>query len=129
MRSHPSLPGLLSLVDKKRLESFQRATETTLSVLNEAGFPVSRQYWVASYLLMGCLALVQHKPAHLNLGESEQSEQRRLERLALEALPADRFPCTIAYARTLEEPVDPEEFFSFGTDLLIAGVRAMAPTP
>ncbi len=129
MRAHPCLPGLLALVDKKRVESFQRATEATLSVLGEAGFPPRLQYWVASYLLMGCLSLVQNQPAHLHLTEGERAEQRRRERLELESLPADRFPCTIAYAKTMDEPVDAAEFFAFGTDLLISGVRAMAPLP
>ncbi|ROO89344.1 TetR family transcriptional regulator [Actinocorallia herbida] len=129
MRAHPCLPALLGVADKHKVESFQRATEASLGVLGEAGFPMRRRYWIATYLLNGCIALVQNNPAPPDLTAQELAEHRRLRRLEIESLPADRFPCTIAYARTMAEPADPEDFFAFGVELLISGVRAIAPQP
>ncbi|GAB2845101.1 hypothetical protein GCM10022221_50520 [Actinocorallia aurea] len=129
LRAHPSLPALLGVVDKYRVESFQRATEAALSVLGEAGFTLRQGYWISSYLLSGCISLAQHNPDRPGLPGQEQDELRRRRRLEIESLPSDRFPCTIAYAQTMHEPADAAEYFAFGIELLISGVLANAPRP
>ncbi|MEV6343817.1 TetR family transcriptional regulator [Actinoplanes sp. NPDC051851] len=127
MRSHPCLPDLLHAADKTKGESFTRATNDTLTLLADAGFGLDEGYWVATYLLNGVIGLVgaqPESPAHLTIDQA--AEWRRQKRLALECLPADRFPMMIEFARTYEREPDVERYYDFGMDLLMSAVEAMA---
>ncbi|GIE96238.1 hypothetical protein Ari01nite_37030 [Paractinoplanes rishiriensis] len=127
MREHPSLPGLMHEVDKTQGESFCQATNAALALLTTAGFDVQEAYWIASYLLNGAIGLVQMQPdCPANVPAAEAPEWRRQKRLALESLPADRFPMMIAFAATYADAPDNDRYYAFGVDLLMAGVEAMA---
>lgn len=127
MRAHPSLPALLQVADKEQAESFTRATEATLDILAEAGFTLDEGYTIASYLLNGAVTLVHGRlDCRAGMTPEKVAQERRMHALRLQALPPDCFPRLVEYGRTLEEPSDAEEYFSFGVDLLIAGVEAMA---
>jgi hypothetical protein len=47
-------------------------------------------------------------------------------RLFLESLPPERYPRLVEAATPLSEGVDPDTYFAFGLDLLLAGIEAMA---
>ncbi|MFC0860722.1 TetR family transcriptional regulator [Sphaerimonospora cavernae] len=127
MRRHPCMTGILSVVVKQDVPSFTRATEAALSLLKEAGFTVEDGYFVASYLLNGVIGLVGNNPACPRmLNSAEAAEWRRQKRLMLEALPPDRFPCMVEFAKTYERELDQERYYAFGLDLLLRGVEAMA---
>jgi hypothetical protein len=44
----------------------------------------------------------------------------------LESLPPERYPRLVEAATPLSEGVDPDTYFAFGLDLLLAGIEAMA---
>ena len=56
----------------------------------------------------------------------ELLDTRRRARLFLESLPAERYPRLVEAAAPLSEGVDPDAYFAFGLDLLLAGIEAMA---
>jgi AcrR family transcriptional regulator len=127
MRDHPSLPDLLHLVDKDRATSFSRATNDALALLTQAGFTVEEGFWIASYLLHGAIGLVAAQPGCPQVVPPEEAgEWRRQRRLELEALPAQEFPMLIAFADTYNREPDPEQYFGFGIDLLMAAVETVA---
>ncbi|MDI6104277.1 TetR family transcriptional regulator [Actinoplanes sp. NEAU-A12] len=127
MREHPSLPGLLQVVDKTQAESFSRATNDTLALLSDAGFTVEEGYWVATYLLNGAIGLVSGQPGcPPGTPAGEAGEWLRRKRVQLATLPADRFPMMIEYASSLRDEPDLDRYYAFSVDLLIAGVEAMA---
>jgi TetR/AcrR family transcriptional regulator, tetracycline repressor protein len=127
MREHPSLPDLMHAVDKTQGESFNRATNDALALLTEAGFGIDEAYWIASYLLHGAIGLVHAQPdCPVNVPAEEAAEWRRQKRLDLERLPADRFPMVVEFASTYAAAPDLERYYTFGIDLLIAGVEATA---
>lgn len=128
MREHPCLPDLLTAVeDKHEVESFKRATEVALDVLATAGFTLSEGFAISAYLLNGSVALVKNQPyCPANRSVTDEAEARRQRRLKLESLPPDRYPRMIEYAATLCDPPDRERYFTFGVDLLLAGVEALA---
>ncbi len=127
MRRHPSLPELMHMVDKAEGESFVRASNDALALLTEAGFGVQEAYWIASYLLHGAIGLVQAQPdCPANVPAAEAPEWRRQKRLALESLPADRYPMMVAFAATYAEEPDTERYYVFGIDLLMSAVEATA---
>ncbi|GAA5068571.1 TetR family transcriptional regulator [Thermocatellispora tengchongensis] len=127
MREHPSLPLLFHVAEKERIGSFTRATDIALGLLAEAGFSLEEGYWVSSYLLNGAITLVNGRPDCPGGIRPEEAEERRKQhRLALEALPEQEYPYISAYAETMRAAPDVERYFSFGLDLLMCGVEAMA---
>jgi len=127
MRRHPVLPELLFAVDKARATSFTRATNDSLALLSEAGFSIQEGYWIASYLLHGAIGLVAAQPdCPPALPADEVAEWRRQRRIALECLPADQFPMLVAFGATFAGEPDPERYYAFGIDVLMAGVEATA---
>jgi TetR/AcrR family tetracycline transcriptional repressor len=131
MRAHPILADLLHSVDKDEATSFSRATEDALALLTRAGFGVREAFWVASYLLHGAIGLVAGQPdCPPAVPTHDAAEWRRQKRLKMEQLPPDQFPMLVAFAATYNEEPDPERYFAFGIDLLMAGVSAVArPIP
>jgi AcrR family transcriptional regulator len=127
MRAHPCLPDLLHLCDKNSVDGFRRATNTALGLLKEAGFTLAEGSQISSYLLTGAISLVHSEPGTLPGTPPEAvAEVRRRHRLEMESLPADRFPHIVEFAATMEDPPDVERHYSFGFDLLMAGVETMA---
>ncbi|RBQ17855.1 TetR family transcriptional regulator [Spongiactinospora rosea] len=127
MRAHRSLPELLRHCDKNRALNFLRATDTVLGLLKNEGFSLTEGYYIASYLLNGCMGLVAGDPTcRPNIGEREAAEQRRQHRVALTALPPDAFPNVTEWGRTAPEPPDVEHYYAIGLDLLVAGVEGLA---
>jgi AcrR family transcriptional regulator len=127
MRKHPCLPELMHLVDKGNGESFVRASNDALALLTEAGFGLREGHWIASYLLHGAIGLVQAQPdCPASVPPAQAPEWRRQKRLALESLPADRYPMMVAFAATYAEAPDTERYYTFGIDLLLAAVESTA---
>ncbi len=127
MREHPSLAGLFHGVDKEQAPSFSRATNDALELLTRGGFKLDEAYWVASYLLQGSIGLVAAQPGCPTTMTAEQgAEWRRQKRLAMEKLPPAEYGMVVAFARTLEQEPDIEQYYRFGIDLLMAAVETAA---
>ncbi len=126
MRRHRYMPGLFAMVEKQELPSFNRATDTALDLLSQAGFTLREGYAVSTYLLHGAMALVDNEPGCPGASSAaEAAELRRQKRLTLERLPADEFPRIVEYAKAMEEEPDLDAYYAFGLDLLMSGVEAV----
>ena len=127
MRAHPSLPDLLHGVDKSQAASFSRSTDDALTLLARAGFDAQEGYWVATYLLHSAMGLVSGQPdSPPTVPAGKVPEWRRQKRLQLERLPVDKFPMLVAFAGCYAEDFDAERYFTFGIDVIMAGVEATA---
>jgi AcrR family transcriptional regulator len=128
MREHPALADLMHNVAKEDGESFTRASNDALVLLTAGGFGVEEAYWVASHLLHAAIGLVAAQPdCPMNVPAEEAAEWRRQKRLRLESLPADKYPLMVAFAASYARVPDIERYYSFGLDLVMAGVEAVAP--
>jgi TetR/AcrR family transcriptional regulator, tetracycline repressor protein len=126
LRAHPCASQLL-LETEKQSESFLRATEITLEVLRGAGFDPLRATAIARSMLWTGMTLVMSEPgAEPGITEEERAEHQRRARVRMAMLPADRYPRIVECAGPLTACDDPEFHYSFGIDLFIAGVEAMA---
>lgn len=127
MRRHPILPDLLHQSDKARATSFNRATEDALVLLTEAGFTPQEAYWIGSYLLHGVIGLVHAQVETPTPTDGlEVGEWRRMRRIELECLPSDKFPMMVRIGSLYADEPDPERYYTFGVELLMTGVEAMA---
>jgi len=126
LRAHPSTAVLLSTRTASS-EGSLRATEVALDILGRGGFPPTEATQIARHALSAVTNLVGGEPGVVDREESEkQVDARRRARLFLESLPPERYPRLVEAAAPLSEGVDPDTYFAFGLDLLLAGIEAMA---
>ncbi|MGF1473613.1 MAG: TetR/AcrR family transcriptional regulator C-terminal domain-containing protein [Rubrobacteraceae bacterium] len=125
-RAHPTAALLLSTRTVYSEESLH-TTEVALDILRRGGFSVAEATQIARHALSTLVNLVGGEPGVVAREESEELlKVRRRARLSLEALPPERFPRLVEAAGPLSEGVDPDAYLTFGLDLLLAGIEAMA---
>ena len=126
LRAHPSAAILLSTRTVSS-EGGLRATEVALDILRRGGFSPAEATQIARHALSTVTNLVGGEPGVVAREESEESiVARRRARIFLESLPPERYPRLVESAAPLSEGVDPDAYFSFGLDLLLSGIEAMA---
>jgi TetR/AcrR family transcriptional regulator, tetracycline repressor protein len=126
LRAHPSAAVLLSTRTVSS-EGSLRATEVALDILRRGGFTPTEATQVARHALSTVANLVGGEPGVVVREESGKlTDARRHARLFLESLPPERYPRLVEAATPLSEGVDPDSYFAFGLDLLLAGIEAMA---
>ncbi len=126
LRAHPSTAILLSTRTASS-ESSLLATEVALDILRRGGFSPTEATQIARHALSTITNLVSGEPGVVAREESgKQVDARGRARLFLESLPPERYPRLVEAATPLSEGVDPETYFAFGLDLLLAGIEAMA---
>jgi len=126
LRAHPSTAILLSTRTVSS-EGSLRATEVALDILRRGGFSPTEATQIARHALSTVTNLVSGEPGVVAREESGKLiDARRRARLFLESLPPERYPRLVEAATPLSEGVDPDAYFAFGLDLLLAGIEAMA---
>jgi AcrR family transcriptional regulator len=126
LRAHPSTAILLSTRNTAS-ESSLRTTEVALEILRCGGFSPTEATQIARHALSTVTNLVSGVPGGVPGEESgEPTEAQRRARILLESLPPDRYPRLVEAAGPLSECEDPEGYYAFGLDLLLAGIEAMA---
>jgi AcrR family transcriptional regulator len=126
LRRHRSACSLLSNRDVQG-ESSLAALEVVLDVLRRAGFSPEEATEVSRHALRTVYALVGGEPyAAPALGPDERDAVQRRYRLFFESLPPDRYPRLVEAARPFSSCDDPDAYYSFGVEMLLAGVRAMS---
>jgi TetR/AcrR family transcriptional regulator, tetracycline repressor protein len=126
LRAHPSTAILLSTRTASS-EGSLRATEVALDILRRGGFSPTEATQIARHALSTVTNLVSGEPGVVAREESGNLiDARRRARLFLESLPSERYPRLVEAATPLSEGVDPDAYFAFGLDLLLAGIEAMA---
>ena len=126
LRAHPSVAILLSTRTASS-EGSLRATEAALDILGRGGFSPTQATQIARQAVSTLTNLVSWEPGVIVREESEELlDARRRARLFLESLPPERYPRLVEAAGPLSVGVDPDAYFAFGLDLLLAGIEAMA---
>lgn len=127
LRAHPEAAQLVSTRTVSTPPGM-KAAETLLDILRRAGFSPTQATQVARHALSTLTSLVGDVPGTVASNETPaQKEAREHARQSLEALPPERFPRLIEASGPLSECEDPDAYFAFGLDLLVAGIEAMAP--
>ena len=126
LRAHPSTAILLSTRTASS-EGSLRATEVALDILRRGGFSPAEATQIARHAVSTLTNLVGGEPGVVAREQSEELlDARRRARLFLGSLPPERYPRLVEAATPLSEGVEPDAYFAFGLDLLLAGIEAMA---
>ena len=126
LRAHRSTAILLSTRTVSS-EGSLRATEVALDILGRGGFSPAEATQIARHALSTVTNLVSGEPGVVAREEpGKVIDARRRARLFLESLPPERYPRLVEAATPLSEGVDPDTYFAFGLDLLLAGIEAIA---
>ena len=126
LRAYPSAAILLSTRTVSS-EGGLLATEVALDILRRGGFSPGEATQVARHALSTITNLVGGEPGVVAREEPEELiDARRRARRFMESLPPERYPRLVEAATPLSEGVDPDAYFAFGLDLLLAGIEAMA---
>jgi AcrR family transcriptional regulator len=125
LRSHPCASQLI-LEGEKQSAAALVATETALDVLRRGGFEPEHAAEIARNALWTGLMLVMSEGFKPGLTDAERAEEQRRARVRLALLPPDRFPRLVEAAEPMSS-CEPGIHYKLGVDVLIAGVRAMAP--
>jgi TetR/AcrR family transcriptional regulator, tetracycline repressor protein len=126
LRAHPSTAILLSTRTVSS-EGSLRATEVALDILRRGGFSPAEATQIARHALSTVTNFVSGEPGVVAREESgELLDTQRRARLFLESLPPERYPRLVEAAGPLSEGVEPDAYFAFGLDLLLAGIEVMA---
>lgn len=126
LRAHPSTAILLATRNVAS-ESSLRTTEAALDILRRGGFSPAEATQIVRHALSTVTHLVGGVPGAVSREEpGELMDARRRTRVFLESLPPERYPRLVEAAAPLSECDDPDAYFAFGLDLLLAGIEAMA---
>jgi AcrR family transcriptional regulator len=126
LRAHPAA-ALLVATRTMLSESSLRATEVALEILKRAGFSPREATQIVRHALATITNLVAGGTRFTSPADTAGLlEAQRRARVVLEALPPERYPRIIEAAAPLSTCDDPDAYYAFGLDLLLAGIEAMA---
>lgn len=127
LRAHPSVAALAGPRVLQNDEGRQ-LTERALELLRIAGFSVGQAADIARHTLRTAISLViEQAAAGPTVGPLRRGDEVQLKRLALGGLSPERFPRLVEAAGALADCADEDAYYSFGVDLLIAGIESSAP--
>jgi TetR/AcrR family transcriptional regulator, tetracycline repressor protein len=126
LRGHPGIAPLFATRTNSS-ESSLLMTEVALDTLRRGGFSPTEATQVARHALSTIVNLVAGEPGFIAPDDSgELLDARRRARVYLGALPPDRYPRLVEAAAPLSAREDPDAYYEFGLDLLLAGIGEMA---
>ena len=127
LRRHPSASQLLVGSEKRTGDAAMVASETTLEVLQRAGFDLEYSVAIMRNALFTGVMLAMSEPGfEPGKTEAERTEHSRQTRVRLSLLPPDRFPLVVAAAGPMTACDDPDFHYQLGIDMFIAGVQALS---
>jgi AcrR family transcriptional regulator len=126
LRAHPGLAPLFATRTNSS-EGSLRMTEAALDTLRRGGFSPTEATQVARHALSTVVNLVVGEPGFIAPDDSGGLlDARRRARVFLEALPPERYPRIVEAAAPLSAREDPDAYYEFGLELLLAGIGEMA---
>ncbi|GAA3536030.1 TetR/AcrR family transcriptional regulator C-terminal domain-containing protein [Nonomuraea rosea] len=127
LRAHPCAKNVLEQIDPVAAPNFLQVWDRALALARSAGFSVEESCLLTKYLLQSAIAIAD-APVHFTAGKSsEEIEQlARAKRFGLQSLSAERYPHLVEMAEPMAGGVDPAMYDTFGVDLVLGGIEALA---
>ncbi|WP_113700733.1 TetR/AcrR family transcriptional regulator [Nonomuraea lactucae] len=127
LRTHPCARTVLEQVDQASVPAFLAVWDHALGLARGAGFGVEESCLISRYLLQSAISIAD-APVHLRSRHTpeEMEEIVRLKRVALQSLPADRYPHLVEMAGPIVAGMDAGFYDTFGVDLILSGIETLA---
>ncbi|GAA2789814.1 TetR/AcrR family transcriptional regulator [Kribbella solani] len=108
-----------------------RTTERILTLLKAGNVPDQAAAWAVDLIPLYVTAVAFEETVQSASDWTPEDVERFVSNLRtyFEALPADRFPLTVALAAPLTSGADGDARFEFGITVITAGLATLAPTP
>ncbi|WP_223168100.1 TetR/AcrR family transcriptional regulator [Nonomuraea sp. SYSU D8015] len=120
LRAHPCAKGVFEQIDQTLVPNFLAVWDRALGLARSAGFTAEECCLISKYLLQSAIAIAD-APAHI-----QTDEWVRARRLSLESLPAGKYPHLVDMAGPLARGMNSALYDTFGVDLILAGIEALA---
>ncbi|NBE95219.1 TetR family transcriptional regulator [Nonomuraea sp. KC401] len=127
LRAHPCAKDVIEQIDAVAVPNFLAVWDQALRLTRAAGFSVEESCLITQYLLHSAIAIADAPVIQQASPSGEDDAQRvRRKRLSLQSLPADSYPHLVEMAGPLVERKDPHLYDTFGVDLVLSGIEALA---
>ncbi|MGP3936767.1 TetR/AcrR family transcriptional regulator C-terminal domain-containing protein [Nonomuraea sp. KM88] len=124
LRTHPCAKHVIEHIDAVTVPSFLAVWDQALRLTRAAGFSVEESCLITQYLLHSAIAIAD-APINQQAGEDEAQRVKR-KRFDLQSLPVESYPHLVEMAAPLVERKDPHLYDTFGVDLVLSGIEALA---
>ncbi|MER6512137.1 TetR family transcriptional regulator [Nonomuraea sp. NPDC001636] len=127
LRIHPCAKNVIEQIDPISVPNFLVVWDKALGLARTAGFDVEESCLITKYLLQSALSIAD-APVHFKAGRTgeEIAEMVRVKRAGLQSLPPETYPYLVEMASPLVAGADPAFYDSFGVDLVLRGIEALA---
>jgi AcrR family transcriptional regulator len=122
LRVHPCAKHVFEQVDVIAVPNFLAVWDQALRLARTAGFGVEESCLISKYLLQSAIAIAD-APGHVRPGEEYIV---RAKRAGLQSLPVEKYPYLVEMAAPLVDGMDAALYDTFGVDLVLSGIEALA---
>jgi AcrR family transcriptional regulator len=127
LRSHPCAKNVFEQIEAVEVPNFLTVWERVLGLARAAGFSVEESCLISKYLLQSAIAIAGAAVHSKECAPSEElTRAMRTRRVALQSLPPETYPHLVEMATPLVEGPDPALYDTFGVDLVLGGIEALA---
>ncbi|WP_240973756.1 TetR/AcrR family transcriptional regulator [Nonomuraea composti] len=124
LRRHPCARNVLEQIDPVAVPNFLAVWNHALGLARAAGFGVDESCLITKYLLQSAIAIAD-APVH-GQAEPDRETRVRAKMVGLQSLPVETYPYLVEMARPLVGGTDPVLYDTFGVDLVLGGIEALA---
>ncbi|MEV0385971.1 TetR family transcriptional regulator [Nonomuraea sp. NPDC050643] len=127
LRTHPCAKNVIEQIDPVEVPNFLTVWDRALGLARTAGFGVEESCLITKYILQSAIAIAD-APVHHQSGRSDEEAEQivRTKKAGLQSLPTDRYPHLVEMAGPLVAGMDSALYDTFGVDLVLSGIEALA---
>ncbi|MEV0621637.1 TetR family transcriptional regulator [Nonomuraea sp. NPDC050404] len=124
LRTHPCAKDVLGHIDPVAVPNFLSVWDQALGLARTAGFGVDESCLITKYILQSAISIAD-APVHRHT-TPDLNHTIKAKRVALQSLPVETYPHIVEMASPLADGMPPELYDTFGVDLVLTGIEALA---
>ncbi|MFI9844761.1 TetR/AcrR family transcriptional regulator [Nonomuraea sp. NPDC051941] len=123
LRAHPCAKSVIEQIDPVEVPNFLAVWDQALGLARSAGFGVDESCLISKYLLQSAIAIAD-APVHV---KTVSPDAIRAKLAGLRSLPEETYPHLVEMASPLVKGTEKGLYDTFGVDLVLSGIEALAP--
>lgn len=122
LRTHACAKDVIEQIDPVEVPNFLAVWDQALGLARSAGFSIDESCLISKFLLQSAIAIAD-APAHV---KAVDPAKLRAKTAGLQALSAETYPHLVEMASPLVSGTEPGLYDTFGVDLVLNGIEALA---